>query len=385
MDFELTEDEKLFKAAVDKIVKRELKPLLASYPADKPLPKDACMMVIQMFKPLGLLGARVPEKDGGSGIGSFKLGIFSGAVPLDVHGLVSLVDSVSLDIATGGDDELKERILPHLLAGEKICANAVSEPNSGSDPSAVETTARLEGDEYVINGKKLWITNGCACDVMLVTAVVGKDKAGKKIITPFLVEKEVSPFEARPVPVIGLSQDLAEITLEDCRVPKGNMLSQFRSHALRMHSIHWLSERPLHGLGAVRIAQEALEASIKYSQQRKQFGKLIGGYQLIQGMIAEMATLVDASRLLCYRALRMIDKGVWCPKESSMAKYFATEAANKVTSMALQIHGAIGLTRDYGLERLVRDVKLYPIEAGTTQIMQLIIGRELLGIRAFRQ
>lgn len=225
-----------------------------------------------------------------------------------------------------------------------------------------------DGDRYVLNGTKLWTSNGQIVDVVLVIASLGRDAAGRNLITGILVDRAESPFQSREVPTVGLQQGhLAELHFRDCRVPLENLLGE-PGHAHAALTFTWLASRATVGLVAVHLAQRALDASVAYARERVQFGKPIGSFQLVQAMLAEMA---------------LLDRGVWCHRESSMAKAYATEAAVRVTNLAIQLHGAYGLTREFPLERWARDARMLTIPDGTTQIHQLIIGRELLGLRAF--
>jgi alkylation response protein AidB-like acyl-CoA dehydrogenase len=282
-----------------------------------------------------------------------------------------------------GTPRQKARFLPDLIAGKRLAGTAASEPNVGSDPRGIETSAVADGDHYVLNGTKLWITNGPILDTALVVASLGRDRAGKNLITRFVVEREASPFESREIPTIGLQQaPLGELSFRDCRVPRENMLGE-PGDAHRALTFTWLANRPGIGLFGVHLAQKALDASVAFARARAQFGGPIARFQLVQEMLAEMSTLVDASRLLCYRALALLDRGVWCHRESSMAKAYATEAAVRVTNMAIQLHGSHGLAREAPLEGWARDARMLTLPDGTTQIHQLIIGRELVGVRAF--
>jgi alkylation response protein AidB-like acyl-CoA dehydrogenase len=385
MDFDFSWEQQELKAAAESLSKREIEPLLASYDPDKPLPREACIKIMQSLKQLGLLGTRVPIDLGGNGWGAVELGIFAESIPYDALCIGYSSAVLATRIALGGSQELKRNFLPPILAGEKLTGNATSEAQAGSDLQGIETTAVLAGDEYVLNGTKLWVSNGEICDILSVAASTGKDEKGRKKLSIFLLEKDKSPFSVRVLPMFGHTQGhLAEIVLNDCRVPKENMFTEATGHAGELLTTTWLAQRPTVGLFGIYCAKKALNASIEYAQTRSQFGKVIGRFQLIQRMIAEMAILVDASRLLCYRALDMVDKGQPRIKEATMAKAFATEAAVKVTSMAMQIYGAYGISREYPLEKYFRDARMFTYPDGTTEISHLIIGREILDLSAFR-
>ena len=292
-------------------------------------------------------------------------------------------ESTAKRIHMGGTAEQKARFLPDLLAGRRIGGTASSEPNVGSDPRGIETTALEDGDHYLLNGTKLWTTNGTIADTLIVVASLGRGANGQNLITRIIVDRGESPFESREVPATGLQQGhLGELVFRDCRVPKANVLGQ-PGDAHGPLTFTWLANRPCTGLMSMHLAQRALDASVAHARQRVQFGQPIAGFQLVQAMLAEMSTLTSAGRLLCYRALGLLDRGIWCHRESSEAKAFATQAGVTVTHRAIEVHGAYGLTREAPLEGWARDARMLTMPDGTTQIQQLIIGRELVGLRAF--
>jgi alkylation response protein AidB-like acyl-CoA dehydrogenase len=286
-------------------------------------------------------------------------------------------------IANCGNRELKERILPGLLNGDTIICSAITEPNVGSDTASIETKAVPDGDDYIINGTKMWISNGTIADYVIVTLKIIDPAGGKPRTGQILVERERSPFTAREIHKMGVrSFPTAELVFEDCRVPRENLLRPKEgSQGEPLDSLNFA--RANASISAVGISQAALEASIRYAKERTQFGKPIGQFQLIQAMIADMMAEIEAGRFLAYRAFFLLGKGVRCYRECSLAKAFCTEAAVRVTSKAVQIHGAYGLSEEYPVERYFRDARCYTIPDGTTQIQQLIVGREVLGMRAF--
>jgi alkylation response protein AidB-like acyl-CoA dehydrogenase len=383
MDFELSETERLLAETARRIVARDVEPVLAAHPADQPLPKSVMLELYRAVADLGYTGARIPEDEGGSGLTHVMLGILNEALPPVLAFSLLGHESTAKRIQMGGTPEQRARFLPDLIAGKKLAGTAASEPNAGSDPRGIETTATRDGDHYVLNGTKLWTSNGPILDVAMVVASLGRDAAGRNLITRFIVDRDESPFEAREIPTVGLRQGpLGELHFRDCRVPRANLLGEpgDAHHAL---TFTWLANRPNIGLFGVHLMQKALAASIAHARQRMQFGQPIARFQLVQEMLAEMSMLTDASRLLCYRALALLDRGVWCHRESSVAKLHATEAAVRATNLAIQIHGASGLTKEFPLEGWARDARMLTIPDGTSQIHQLIIGRELVGLRAF--
>jgi alkylation response protein AidB-like acyl-CoA dehydrogenase len=383
MDFELSETERLLAETAKRIVARDVDPVLAAHPPDRALPKPVMLDLYRAVADLGYTGARISEEDGGSGLGYVMLGILNEALPPVLAFSLLGHESTTKRIQMGGTPEQKARFLPDLIAGKKLAGTAASEPNVGSDPRGIETTATPDGDHYVLNGTKLWTSNGPILDVAMVVASLGRDASGRNLITRFIVDRDESPFEAREIPTVGLQQGpLGELHFRDCRVPKANQIGE-PGDAHHSLTFTWLANRPNIGLFGVHLMQKALDASIAHARQRTQFGQPIARFQLVQEMLAEMSMLTDASRLLCYRALSLLDRGVWCHRESSVAKLHATEAAVRVTSLAIQVHGASGLAKEFPLEGWARDARMLTIPDGTTQIHQLIIGRELVGLRAF--
>ncbi len=383
MDFEFTDTQKLIRDTAAKLVADEIEPLLAAHDPQRPLPKEAVLQVYKLIQPLGFFGARIDEADGGSPLDYVSYGVLVETLPPVLTLGCMATEVMAKRLQMGGTPEQKARFLSRLLSGDLIAATAISEPNVGSDPRGIETTATADGDGYRLNGAKLWISNASISDLLIVIASTGRDAQGKNLISRFLVERAVSPYAASEVEVIGLQQGhLSEVVLDDCYVPADNLLGE-AGDAHRVLTFTWLANRLVMGLMAVHLGQRSLDASLAYAKARHQFGKPIGSFQLVQAMLADMATTIDASRLLCYRALTLLDQGVWCHKESSMAKYFATEGAIRVTNLGMQVHGAYGLTREARLEQYHRDARMLNIPDGTTQIQQLIIGRELVGLRAF--
>jgi alkylation response protein AidB-like acyl-CoA dehydrogenase len=383
LDFELSDTERLLAETTRRVVAREVEPVLAKYPPDRALPKSVMLDLYRAIADLGYTGARIPEAEGGSGLTHVMLGILNESMPPVLGFSLLGHESTAKRIQMSGTPEQKARFLPDLLTGKRLAGSATSEPNVGSDPRGIETTATPDGDHYVLNGTKLWITNGPIIDTALVVASLGRDASGRNLITRFIVDRDESPFEAREIPTVGLQQGpLGELHFRDCCVPKGNLVGE-PGDAHKALTFTWLANRPNIGLFGVHLAHKALDASIAHARQRMQFGQPLARFQLVQEMLAEMSTLVDASRLLCYRALALLDRGVWCHRESSIAKAYATEAAVRVTNLAIQLHGSYGLTKEAPLEGWARDARMLTLPDGTTQIHQLIIGRELVGVRAF--
>jgi alkylation response protein AidB-like acyl-CoA dehydrogenase len=257
---------------------------------------------------------------------------------------------------------------------------AISEPDVGSGaPRGIKTRAVLDGDEYVINGTKTWISNGSISDLAEVLCMVDEGK-GTSELCSIIVDRRESPYAATDYHKVGWhAASTAEVSFDNCRVPKRNLIKGgggLVQEALGMN-------RAFVAVRACGVAQAAIDASIRYARERVQFGKPIGRFQLIQEMIVDMVTKTDSARLLALRALELLNKGIQCPKETSMAKAYCCEIVNEVTSKAIQIHGAMGLTEDLPVERYFRDGRLFSIPDGTTEIQKLIVGREILGMHAF--
>ncbi len=385
MDFDFTDEQKALQDTVRRFLAQKIEPIADEYDRKGPLSRENALKFLKDLKPFGYVGTHVPEKYGGPGLDNVTWGLLHEELRRAYAGLGGVVGITSAGtggIAECNNEELKERILPGLLAGERIICSAITEPNYGSDASGVDTKAVLEGDHYRINGTKMWISNGTIADYVILVAQTDPSK-GAAGICQILVEKEKSAFLAREIHKVGVrSFPTAELVFEDCIVPRENLISTLGEGYRR--TLKGLNHaRANAAIASVGIAQAAVNASVRYAKERTQFKKLIGSFQLIQEMIADMVAEVDAARLLAYRAFFLLDKGVKCRKEVSIAKAYATEMGVRVTSKAIQIHGAYGLSEEYPVERYFRDARCYTIPDGTTEIQKLIIGREVLGMQAF--
>ncbi len=384
MDFELSEEQRLFQESARKLAEKHLRPELESHDRNRPLPKEAMLRIFQVFAREGLTAPRLPVERGGSGMRMLDYGlVFEQLPPVLANSLLSHEVTVSR-IGFESEEEQRRRLLPDLIAGRKICCTGTTEPDIGSDSRGVKTRVRVDGDELVVNGRKMWITNGTISDVVVVTCSAGTDSNGRNLLQRVVVERDVSPYETREIECLGLRQGhLTEILFDNCRVPKDNALGKI-GDAARLLTTTWNGNRPLLGLMAVHLAQRALDAAIAYAGVRRQFGRLIGGTQLIQERLADIATAVETSRLLCYKALAQIDQGGRANGLSAMAKRYATTACLEAVSLAISVHGAMGISVELGLEQLYRDARMLLIPDGTNEILALIVGRELTGLAAFR-
>ncbi|UCG84311.1 MAG: acyl-CoA dehydrogenase family protein [Dehalococcoidia bacterium] len=384
MDFALTEEQMMMKTNVRSFLEKEILPVVDEYEKQGALTKEATVSFIKQLIPFGYLVGFLPEEYGGSILEAKTNGVLLEELARIWAGFAG-----TLFIAAGfwwllneaGSPEQKERLLPLAAAGDYIGCIALTEANVGSDVAGVETTANLKGDTYILNGTKMWISNGSIADAAFVLATTDKTQ-GPLGMSFFLVEKDKSPFSARELHKLGLrSFPTSELSFDDCPVPKENLVDPGAGYQRTMAFFD--VSRAMVGVFSTGIAQAAIDASIKYAQDRTQFGRPIGSFQMVQEMLVDMIAETEAGRLLSFRALDLLDKGEKCRWQSSLAKAYATEAAVRTTSKAIQIHGAMGLSEEYPVERYFRDARSLTIPDGTTQMQKLIVGRDALGIRAF--
>jgi alkylation response protein AidB-like acyl-CoA dehydrogenase len=384
MNFERTEDQELLVDSARRMVETEIQPILDNNPADQPLSKAEMLRIFAVFAREGLTAPRLPLESGGSGMKMLDYGMVYEQLP-PVVAISLLSHEVTITrIHAESSQEQRETFLPAAIAGRKICCTGSTEPDTGSDPRGIKTRVVERDGKLVINGRKMWITNGSISDIAVVTCLADVADPGKSPMRRIAVRREQSPYEAREIPTIGLQQGhLAELLFDNCIVPKDNALGS-TGDAARVLTITWNVNRPLMGLSAVHLAQQALDAAISYAGMRKQFGSLIGGKQLVQERLADIATAVETSRMLCYKALADIDRGARSNGLSAMAKRYATNACLQAVSLAMGVHGAMGISRELRLEQLFRDASMLIVPDGTNEILALMIGRELTGIDAFR-
>ncbi len=377
MDFNLTPEQKLFQKTIREFCDKEIKPIAQKIDQEEYFPKELYQKMGQM----GLLGMTVPQKYGGAGIDRISYMIALEEISR-VCGSTGITVEAHNSLGVGhiyekGTEEQRKKYLPNLLNGKELAAWALTEPNAGSDAGSLQTTAVLDGDEWVLNGTKQFITSGDLAWVTTIMAKTEKDK-GAKGISAFIVERDTPGFKVGQLEdKLGLrGSHTAELILEDCRIPKENLLDKKGMGFIGAMNI---LDRGRTAIGAmsVGIARGALEESIEYAKQRQQFGKPIGKNQAIQWMISEMATQIDAARLLVFRAAYMEDEEITFTKEAAMAKYFASEIAMNATVKAIQIFGGYGYTREYPLERYYRDIKLCQIGEGTSEVQKMVIARQL--------
>lgn len=383
MDFSLDSEQQMIADAARKMVETEIQPILDTHDQDTALPKEAVLRILQKCADLGLTSARIPEAGGGAGLSMLNLGLITEQVPPSVGLIVQPHEATTTRIFFGGTHEQKERYLSDLMAGRKIACTGSTEPDVGSDPRAVKTRIESREDYYLLNGRKLWISNATICDIINVTCRESLPD-GTSRLARILVDRSESQFETREVHLVGLRQSPhGEVAFNDCKVPKQNLCPD-NGDTARLLTLTWLANRPLVGLMAVGQAQKALDLAVEYAKYRKQFGRAIGSFQLVQADLSEMHTAVLSSRLLCYHALAALDRGERANGLSAMAKRYAIDACDRAIALAMRIHGAMGLSTEVGLERMARDVRTLSIPDGTPGILTLIHGRELTGLDPFR-
>jgi alkylation response protein AidB-like acyl-CoA dehydrogenase len=374
----LSDDEVLFRENVRQFAEEKVRPLAKEMDEKGVFDKS----LIDEFFQLGLMGIEIPEQYGGAG-GNFFEAILaveelsradaSAGVVVDVQN--TLVNNALLRWATS---EQKKRYLPR-MAADTVGAYALSEAGSGSDAFAMQTRAELKGSDYVLNGRKLWITNGKEAGVFILFATVDPS-AGYKGITAFIIEKGFPGFTVgKKEDKLGIrASSTCELILEDCRLPKENVLGEVgKGYKI---AIDTLNEGRI-GIGAqmLGVARGAWEYAAKYAQERKQFGKSIVEFQGIQFQIAQMATEIEAARLMVYNAARMKDAGVPFVKEAAMTKLFCSQVAERVTSLAIEIYGGVGYTKDYPVEKYWRDAKIGKIYEGTSNMQLQTIAKLVMG------
>jgi butyryl-CoA dehydrogenase len=380
MDFELTPEQKRTQALAREFAEQEVAPVAREADEKGEFP----MHLVKRMGELGFLAGPVEREYGGSGmdyVGYALLCEELGKVDSSVRGFLTVHASlVSLCIRDWGTGEQKRHYLPRLATGELIGCYALTEPNAGSDAASMESTARDEDKHYVLNGEKIWITNGPSAHVAIVFA--SRDRSARhKGICAFIVETDTPGFHCEPMAGKELGHRAAEhahIILEECHVPKSALLGTAgEGFKVAMSAL----DRGRLGVaaGAVGVGQACLDACIAFAKQRRQFGQRIADFQMIQAELADMAADIQAARLLVYHAAWVKDQGLPATKATSIAKLFATEAAMKAASEAVLMHGNRGYSNEYPVERYYRDIKGLQIYEGTSHIQRVIIARELVG------
>lgn len=376
----LDAEQQLLKDQIDKWLASNLTPLIPDHENAATFPFE----VLDDLKDFGYLGGKIPEADGG-----YDLPFVTWAMMMESAGycwgslrtIVNITNGSIQKLSAYGSDLIKEKYLKPLLENKIKTCTGLTEPNVGSNVRGIETRAVLKDGYYHLTGRKLWITNGVNADICLVAAKTYSDSCDGALST-FVVERDMPGFEARKVEKMVLRPTgTAEISLDDVKVPAENLVGA-EGTALSGTLAGLNTARVNIAMGAVGQAQAALDLSIEYAKTRRQFGKLIGEFQLVQKHIVDMSMRVKASRALGYTAAQRLDLGEEAREDCSIAKLYATQAAFEVADMALQVHGGLGYSRDYPIERIFRDTRGGMIPEGTSEIQTLIAGREILGLNA---
>jgi alkylation response protein AidB-like acyl-CoA dehydrogenase len=381
LDFDLSEEQQLLSKTVRDFAEKELGPHSREWDEQQQFPRE----VFTKLAELGLMGVCWPTEYGGADLGTLDWAlVMEELARVDAGVALALTAHHSLasaHIFHAGTVEQKKRFLVPLATGEKVGCWGLTEPGSGSDAGGLRTTAVREGDGWVLNGSKNFITNGSVADTAVLMAVTDRAK-GSRGISAFILERGEAGFRpGKKEDKLGVrSSDTSELVLEDCRLPGDRLLGE---EGMGFIDTLKILDKGRVGIAAfsVGIAQASLEASIRYVGERKQFGRPLADFQALQFKIADMATQVDASRLLTWRAAALADAGRTLTAEASMAKLFAGETAVQSGLEAIQIHGGYGYTKDYPVERYLRDAKLGTIGEGTSEVQRMIIARQLLGLR----
>src|SRR2546421_3681763 len=380
MDFDLTPAQQRIQDRARAFAEQEVAPVAREADEKVQFP----LHLVKRMGELGFLAGPMEPEYGGSGMDYVSYALLCeelGRADSSVRGFLTVHTSlVSLCIRDWGSEEQKRRYLPRLATGEWIGCYALTEPNAGSDVASMEATAREEGDSYVLNGEKIWITNGASARVAIVFA--SRDRSARhKGICAFIVETDTPGFQREPMPGKELghrASEHAHMLLAECCIPKSALLgAPGEGFKVAMSAL----DRGRLGVaaGALGVAQACLDACVTFTKQRRQFGQRLADFEMIQATLADMAADVEAARLLVYRAAWVKDQGLPTTKSTSIAKLFATEAAMKAASQAILIHGNRGYSNEYPVERYYRDIKGLQIYEGTSQIQRIIIARELVG------
>ena len=374
----LNENQIIIRDTIRDFAEKNIRPRIMEFDESQKFPFD----IIHQLGELGFLGILVPEEYGGANLGYVEFSII-------IEELARVDPSIALSVAAHnglgtnhinqfGSNEQKKKYLPDLTSGKKIAAWGLTESVSGSDAAGLKTTAEKKGDNFILNGSKTFTTHGTVGETVVVMAITDKSK-GKKGISAFILEKGMEGFiHGKKENKLGMrASDTTQLTFENCKVPAENLLGEEGEGFIQAMKILEGGRISIAAL-SVGLAQGCLDASLKYGNERKQFGKSFNDFQAIQFKLAEMNTNIEAARLLTQRAASMKDKGNPSIKEAAMAKLFASEIAEKASSEAVQIHGGYGFIKDYPVEKFYRDVKLCTIGEGTSEIQRIVIARDLL-------
>lgn len=376
-----THDQKMLLDNFRRMAEPEFAHLANKYEALGHPPDAAALKVLfAKVEEFGLISGLIPETDGGAGIDRMSYGILYeelARVWPDLAIAVLIQAHAAFALSLLGSHKQKEIYLKPLLRSERIACTCISEPDVGSNVREVRCQAERQGEKIFVSGQKLWISNGAQSDFAIV--VCNLDGG----ISMVIVDRDAGKYETRELRKLGLvGASTCELFFDRAETTSDHVLGQSGSGLFQTLKL-FESARVFVGLTSVGIAQAALECAVTYAKDRHQHGKPIAGHQLIQGYLADMATQLDAARLLCQRGLQLLELGVRCDTQTSMAKWYATETAVEIASKAVQIHGGNGITKEFAVERHFRNAKVMPIPDGTTEIQKLVIGRNLTGLGAF--
>ncbi len=386
MDFDLSPEHELLRQTIRDFAAREIEPVVEEYERERRFPTD----VVQMLGPMGLMGVPYPEDEGGAGLDTLAYAIAIEELAR-VWGSLALIVAAHTSLGCGplhlaGDDAQKQRYLVPMAQGRVIGAYGLTESGAGSDSGGTQTTARHEGGPdggtWLINGGKRFITNAGQAGTYIVTARTGERPGGGAEISAFILEAETRGFSVgRLEEKMGLhASATGELIFQDCRVPAANMLGE-RGEGFRMFLKILDGGRISIGAMAVGLAQAALDASVGYARERRQFGQPIGMFQGVAFMVADMATEIEAARQMVWRAAWLKDQGRDYSLAAAQAKLFASEVSQRATNNGVQVHGGYGYVEEYKVERFLRDAKLTEIGEGTSQIQRIVIGRKVLDLK----
>ncbi|AEI81458.1 acyl-CoA dehydrogenase MmgC (plasmid) [Cupriavidus necator N-1] len=385
MDFSLDSTQVALVDSLRRYLEAEVAPLVEAHEAEKrPVPRH----IVAAMRDYGLIGGLLPESEGGFGLSMTTYGALIAEVARvwpSLRGMLSVSNLAATALARAGSAELREKYLPRILSGEAICCFALSEPNIGSDAANVETRAeRTASGGWRINGRKIYITNGPICDLGIVFVNTPLED-GSRGVTCLVFEKSMPGVSCTPLGKMGMHcSPLGELLFEDVEVPAENIVGEVGG-GFAIAKRYLNAGRSVVGFAALGIAQASLDAAIRFAKDRVQFGRPIGSFQLVQQMIADMMTQVEAARLLCYRSADALDRNdsdnrILC----SMAKRYASDAALRVAETALQVHGGAGYTTLFPVERYYRDARHLSIGEGTNQILAMVMAQDELGLSALR-
>ncbi len=377
ISFQLTEEQQALREMARSFAENELRPVSEHHDQTAEFPHE----VLKQAHALGLMNLNVPERFGGLGLGTVDACIIAEELAWGCSGIATAMEANGLalhPVIAGASDFLMEKYVAPMLERYSLAAYALTEPGAGSDVQALRTKAVKKGDRWVLNGSKMWITNAGVADWFFVVAVTDTEKKARGGMTAFIVESGWKGVEIgkKEYNMGQRCSDTRAITFEDVEVPEENVVGRVgQGWLLAMRTFD--KSRPPVAAGAVGVARAALEHAKRYSQERSTFGRPIAGHQAISFMLADMATKVEAARLLVWQSAALADAGERNTMQASMAKAFAADAAMSVTTDAVQIFGGYGYNREYPVEKLMRDAKIYQIYEGTSQIQRLIVAREL--------